>query len=503
MNTRFSRGYNITSGSNPTTTIRIDPNFENSGGSTGITRTLHIVPNLTTVADFRGIDLEFNDANAKGIYQAGSNTINNFQGSTAFGTTSAPNASAIVDVVSTTKGFGLPSMTSTERDAISSPRDGLVVYNSTDDFISLRANGVWVDIDPAGDGNGIYGGSGTIAESTTSTLTGLSYWHVDYDNAVGAIEIDDSSGDIRFNSADETSQLIVSSTQVYASADGQVQFNSNGYTVEVGSNGFVILGGTNPAKIHMTEPSGSGTNYTEIITQAQGANITYTLPATAAVGLLHNDGSNIWSWSTVSNSDLDSGVGGIYKGSGNIASAAVATIADESTFTIDYFDGSNALHFVDNGETFSLTSGAAYGINANSSQVQMIGPNSDYVSVTSTGPIARGGLSITNGYLSLPSDISPAQITADQNDYSPTGLDDASVLRLTSDASRTITGIDASVKRGDGDLLTIINVGSNNIILSDDDASSSATNRMFLGGTDITLFPEFSVTLIYDDTSNV
>lgn len=181
----------------------------------------------------------------------------------------------------------------------------------------------------------------------------------------------------------------------------------------------------------------------------------------------------------------------------------MATIADESTFTIDYFDGSNALHFVDNGETFSLTSGAAYGINANSSQVQMIGPNSDYVSVTATGPIARGGLTITNGFLALANDVTPAQITADQNNYSPTNLDEAAVLRLSSDASRTITGIDASVRYGDGDILTLINVGSNNIILSDDDAASSAANRMFLGGTDITLAPEFSITLIYDDTSNV
>ena len=181
----------------------------------------------------------------------------------------------------------------------------------------------------------------------------------------------------------------------------------------------------------------------------------------------------------------------------------MATIADESTFTIDYFDGSNALHFVDNGETFSLTSGAAYGINANSSQVQMIGPNSDYLSVTATGPIARGGLTITNGFLALANDVTPAQITADQNNYSPTNLDEAAVLRLSSDASRTITGIDASVRYGDGDILTLINVGSNNIILSDDDAASSAANRMFLGGTDITLAPEFSITLIYDDTSNV
>ncbi|MBP6357776.1 MAG: hypothetical protein KA311_00355 [Sediminibacterium sp.] len=45
--------------------------------------------------------------------------------------TNAPNASAILDLTSTTQGLGLPSMTTTQQNAIATPRTGLQIYNST------------------------------------------------------------------------------------------------------------------------------------------------------------------------------------------------------------------------------------------------------------------------------------------------------------------------------------------------------------------------------------
>jgi hypothetical protein len=97
----------------------------------------------------------------------------------------------------------------------------------------------------------------------------------------------------------------------------------------------------------------------------------------------------------------------------------------------------------------------------------------------------------------LSGDISPTQIAANQNDYNPTGLSTASVLRLNSDASRNITGIQGGA---DGRLITIFNVGSNNIVLQDANASSSAANR-FAFGMDVTLGANQSISLIYDATS--
>ena len=43
----------------------------------------------------------------------------------------SPNASSILDITSTTQGLGLPSMTTTQQNAIATPRTGLSIYNST------------------------------------------------------------------------------------------------------------------------------------------------------------------------------------------------------------------------------------------------------------------------------------------------------------------------------------------------------------------------------------
>jgi hypothetical protein len=66
-------------------------------------------------------------------------TVGNFGGGTA-------NASAALDVASTTQGFLPPRMTEAQRDLISSPANGLIIYNSTTDKLQVRAAGSWVDL---------------------------------------------------------------------------------------------------------------------------------------------------------------------------------------------------------------------------------------------------------------------------------------------------------------------------------------------------------------------
>ena len=55
-------------------------------------------------------------------------------------------ASAVLDISSTTRGVLFPRMTTTQRNAISAPADGLVIYNTTDNKLQVRAAGVWVDL---------------------------------------------------------------------------------------------------------------------------------------------------------------------------------------------------------------------------------------------------------------------------------------------------------------------------------------------------------------------
>jgi len=58
----------------------------------------------------------------------------------------ASNAAAKLEVISTTQGVLFPRMTATQRDAIASPPDGLVVYNTTAAKLQVRAASAWVDL---------------------------------------------------------------------------------------------------------------------------------------------------------------------------------------------------------------------------------------------------------------------------------------------------------------------------------------------------------------------
>lgn len=64
------------------------------------------------------------------------------------GATSAasPDASAILDIQGVEGGALMPRLTTTERDAIASPANGLVVFNTTRGCLQERRQGTWVDV---------------------------------------------------------------------------------------------------------------------------------------------------------------------------------------------------------------------------------------------------------------------------------------------------------------------------------------------------------------------
>lgn len=65
-------------------------------------------------------------------------------GNIGIGTTS-PNASALMDMSSTTKGFKPPQMTTTQRNAISTPATGLIIYNTTTNTIQRYNGSKWTE----------------------------------------------------------------------------------------------------------------------------------------------------------------------------------------------------------------------------------------------------------------------------------------------------------------------------------------------------------------------
>lgn len=68
--------------------------------------------------------------------------------SNALGVGGSPASNAALDLQSTTKAFLPPRMTTTQKNAISSPANGSVVYDSTLNKLSAYENGAWVTFQP-------------------------------------------------------------------------------------------------------------------------------------------------------------------------------------------------------------------------------------------------------------------------------------------------------------------------------------------------------------------
>jgi hypothetical protein len=113
-------------------------------------------------------------------------------------------------------------------------------------------------------------------------------------------------------------------------------------------------------------------------------------------------------------------------------------------------------------------------------------------------------LTATNGFvvgksLVYSGILSPAQITANTNDYAPTGHADAVYFRLSTDASRDLTGLQGGVA---GRRITISNVGSQNLVLVHDLTSTAANRFLCPGSVNLTLNTNDSVDCWYDSTSS-
>jgi len=119
--------------------------------------------------------------------------------------------------------------------------------------------------------------------------------------------------------------------------------------------------------------------------------------------------------------------------------------------------------------------------------------------VTSSGGVAVCKFAVLKVSQNAVLVISPAQITSNQNDYSPTDWSTATHVRLNTDASRDVTGFSATAAMK---IKTIINVGSTDLVLKNEDSNSSAANRITVpGGSDLTLEAGDAVNLYYDATS--
>lgn len=116
------------------------------------------------------------------------NTTGSFQvGTLAVGSTA--DSSAALTVTSTSKGILLPRMTSTQRDAISSPTAGLVIYDSTNGEVNFYNGSAWRKFSDASATAAPSGGAFTIALFDGGTTYRTGY------HASSITSISDADGD--------------------------------------------------------------------------------------------------------------------------------------------------------------------------------------------------------------------------------------------------------------------------------------------------------------------
>jgi hypothetical protein len=116
---------------------------------------------------------------------------------------------------------------------------------------------------------------------------------------------------------------------------------------------------------------------------------------------------------------------------------------------------------------------------------------------TISAPVMTGTVDIQQA-LTYSGDITPTQIVATTNDYAPIGFSTTTVVRISTDVSRDITGLAGG---GDGRTIYILNVGSFAAVLKDEGAGSTAANR-FGFGADLTLASKQGCALLYDSTAS-
>jgi uncharacterized protein (TIGR02145 family) len=88
--------------------------------------------------------------------------------------TITPDASAALEVQSTTKGFLPPRMITSDRDGISLPAEGLVIYNLTESQLEFFSGTAWISVV-----SGLITSGPCTGEPTSIKFLGLEYNHVE------------------------------------------------------------------------------------------------------------------------------------------------------------------------------------------------------------------------------------------------------------------------------------------------------------------------------------
>jgi hypothetical protein len=122
------------------------------------------------------------------------------------------------------------------------------------------------------------------------------------------------------------------------------------------------------------------------------------------------------------------------------------------------------------------------------------------IAITDGG--AGGNYTVESGTKSVayPGDITPSAITLDLDNYNPSGLADAGVLRLDVQSAVSMSGLSGGA---DGRVIVIYNVGTSTLSILHNNVLSSSANRFFLPEATTMLLPEDrGAQFMYDATQS-
>lgn len=159
-----------------------------------------------------------------------------FTDSVKIGASGPADSKSILDASSTTRGVLLPRMTTTQQNAITSPTEGLIIYDNVLHKLSNYNGTAWVSVGG--------GGSGTVAGPLSSTVNNLALW-----NATDGTVLKDSS-------------VAVSGSTITASLTGNVTGNVSGTSGSTTGNAATVTTNAN-----LTGPITSVGNATSVASQ--------------------------------------------------------------------------------------------------------------------------------------------------------------------------------------------------------------------------------------------
>jgi uncharacterized protein (TIGR02145 family) len=213
--------------------------------------------------------------------------------------TSTPNASAKVEIASTTQGFLPPRMTTAQRDAIASPGVGLIIFNTTSNCLNFYIGTNWNEVCgvpfPLGTITAINCGSatnsGTLTAGIAANGNSVSSW-IPYTGGNGG-----TYNGQTFSSTGVTGLIAIRTAGTFANGASALNYVINGTPSAAGTANFTLnLGGQTctlslpvfPLGTITAINCGSATSSGALTAGATANGVSSSIPYTGGNGGTHN-----------------------------------------------------------------------------------------------------------------------------------------------------------------------------------------------------------------------